>query len=140
MLAAVGWPVQELIHPVLADVCQQRSLLAEGGCSPSILNGGLQQAELVPSLAAIFVIGSAFELKEWRMRSAQGLRINEWSKSSVAGDLRFDPLGMAADLPVTDRFELQQAELYNGRLAMLALLFYSATEAMMHVPVVSLKW
>jgi len=141
MLAALGWPAQELIHPMLVDAFRvKRNLLTVDGCSPSALNGGLHQAEILPALALTVAIGSLFEWKEWQTRSAQGLHINEWSKSSVAGDVNFDPMGLAADLPVTERFELQQAELANGRIAMLALLGFATFEAIWHVPVVSLTW
>ena len=54
---------------------------------------------------------------------------NRWCDRSVAGDADFDPLNLATDLGVTDRYELQVAEILNGRLAMLAVAAYTMIEA-----------
>ena len=37
---------------------------------------------------------------------------------------------------MTERFELQQAEMVNGRLAMLALVAYTIFESTTHTPIV----
>ena len=58
-----------------------------------------------------------------------GLRFNEWAADSVAGDLGFDPLSISTELGVTDRYELQEAEMLNGRVAQLALIGYALFEA-----------
>ena len=41
-------------------------------------------------------------------------------------------------MPVTERFELQQGEMVNGRLAMLMVVSYAIIEASLHVPIVSI--
>jgi len=138
MLAALGIPVQEAMHPMFVEAFKAKHLLLEDGRSPSLLTGGLEQPEVLPALVLMAAIGAAFELKEVSMRTAQGLGINEWSKASVAGDVSFDPLGLSSNMPVTDRFELQQAEMLNGRLAMLMVMAYMAIEMAVGVPVVSL--
>merc|ERR1711865_537320 len=43
MLAAVGWPVAELLHPFLAEASGFPSLLTDAGQVPSVLNGGLDK-------------------------------------------------------------------------------------------------
>ena len=49
MLAAVAWPLQEILHPILVDQLRTsipgvRDVLAEtNGFSPSLLNGGLDK-------------------------------------------------------------------------------------------------
>merc|ERR1712087_158512 len=138
MLAALGWPFQEILHPKLMEILRgfnaHNTLIK--GCSPSIFNGGLNQPEVTSILALGFVIGVTFELKDIRIRAQKGLKFNEWALDSVAGDLRFDPLNIATDMPVTERFELQQAEMLNGRVAMLAVLCYAFIETQMHVPAV----
>ena len=141
MLAAVGWPAQELIHPLLVDALRglkPHDVLRAGGLSPSLFAGGLEQPEVAPALAFTLVVGSLFEIREIQLRTAKGLAINEWAPDSVAGDVSFDPMKIATDLTVTDRFELQQAEIINGRLAMLMCLAYAAVEGLLGVPVVSL--
>merc|ERR1712060_493774 len=47
-------------------------------------------------------------------------------------------VGIATDMPVTERFELQQAEMINGRLAMLMLVAYALVEKQLDLPVVRL--
>merc|ERR1719392_75804 len=47
MLAALAWPVQELLHPVISRALRDPILLTEtGGRSPSVLNGGLEQGTI----------------------------------------------------------------------------------------------
>ena len=80
---------------------------------------------------------SASEILDIISRSRAGLRFNEWSPDSVAGDLGFDPLNIARNLPATEKYELQEAEMLNGRVAMLALAFYAAWEVTTGTPVIS---
>ena len=55
----------------------------------------------------------------------------------IPGDLGFDPLNIARNLPATEKYELQEAEMLNGRVAMLALTFYAAWEVTTGTPVIS---
>merc|ERR1719231_305152 len=63
MLAAVAWPLQEILHPLFVDSLRAsgvggvRDVLAEtNGFSPSLLNGGLTQFDVAPTLMlAIFM-------------------------------------------------------------------------------------
>ena len=106
MLAAVAWPVQELVHPVIVKELGCRDVLAgTHGCSPSIFVGGLDSA--TPVFFFALVLGALFEAPEVANRMKQGLAFNEYGLDSVAGDFQFDPLGLATDLGVTDRYELQ---------------------------------
>lgn len=140
MLAALGWPLQEIFHPLLVEQLSKFTTNVHSalwdGCSPSVFNGGLDQPEVKCMLALGFAAGAAFELREIQIRKSKGLRFNEWALDSVAGDVRFDPLRIATDMPVTERFELQQAEMINGRLAMLAVVSYAIIETVLRMPVV----
>ena len=137
MLAAVAWPAAEALHPRLAHMLGARDLLeATHGMSPSIFVGGLDRPEVAPALGMALVLGAAFDLRDVSLRAAAGLRFNEYSPDSVAGDLGFDPLQIATNLGVTDRFELQEAEIINGRLAQLALLAYAFIEGTSGVPII----
>ena len=75
MLAAVGWPLQEVLHPLLAEVTHSRNVLAPGGLSPSLLNGGLTQAEVLPALSVAVFLGAMLELNEARTRRDFGLSV-----------------------------------------------------------------
>merc|ERR1712060_697467 len=137
MLAALGWPAQEL---AALGWPSQESLQPMNmvGLSPSVINSGLEQPGLWVALLAGAAIDAAFELRETQSRMSKGLGFNEYALDSVAGDVSWDPLGISTDLPVTERFELQQAEMINGRLAMLMLVAYALVEKQLDLPVVRL--
>ena len=134
MLAAVAWPIQEIFHPALVDSLRKTNpgaadmLVESGGMSPSLLNGGLEQLQIAPALALTVFIGSVIDLQDIKNREKAGLAFNEWSLDSTAGDLRFDPLNIASGLPADGRLKFQEAELLNGRLAMMAVASYVAIE------------
>ena len=136
MLAAIGWPAAEYLHPLMSRALSLPSCLSANGCAPNIFNGGIAQPEVSNSLLAVLIVGAIFEAQELQLRLAQGLKLNEWANDSVAGELFFDPLNLATAKPVTERFELQQAEIINGRLAMLALAAYAVIETGFQRPLV----
>merc|ERR1719231_209458 len=115
-----------------------RDVLAESaGKSPSLLNGGLEQIDVAPSLALAVFAASVLELRDVRAREAAGLRFNEYSKSGrMPGDLAFDPLNICRSLPYKDQVDFMDKELLNGRLAMVAVTTYVLVEALFDVPVV----
>jgi hypothetical protein len=143
MLAAVAWPLQEIFHPILVDFLRGSGwtntydMMAEtGGKSPSLLNGGLEQWEIAPALMTAIFLASVLELKDLNARRDDGLAWNEYRRSGKQpGDFSFDPLNIAGTDPAT-RFEFQEKELVNGRLAMVAVTCYVAVEAGFGVPIV----
>ena len=136
MLAATAVIAQELIHPLLAKLIGAKTVLSEGGLTPSVFNGGFDHPATALAIAFGTGVMMAVEVIDVKKRAEAGLSFNEWAKDSVAGDMQFDPLRFAADLPATERYELQEAEMLNGRLAMVAVLSFVAYEAMMAQPVV----
>ena len=143
MLAAVAWPLQEILHPILVDAAYSTSgatvpdmLVASGGASPSLLNGGLFQPEVLPALALSLLVGSFVEETSLASRRADRLRFNEFRNAATPGDLQFDPLNLYKPLPLSQKLSLHEAELLNGRLAMLAVASYVGTEAALHTSVV----
>merc|ERR1719410_1334695 len=58
MLAGVGFAASEFLHPRLAAMLGLPNLMAEGGCAPTLLNGGLLNPLLLSSLFVIFGIMS----------------------------------------------------------------------------------
>ena len=135
MVCAVAWPLQELLHPFFVETINSlgqmnvRNVLeATSGYTPTVLNGGLNVPEAAPALALAVVVGAWVEMQEMNGRMQQGFSYNEFSPESVAGDYGFDPLRLSTDLGVTDRYELQEAEMINGRWAMLAVMAYLIIE------------
>ena len=106
MLAAFGWPVSEITN--------FGKLLTSDGRAPSILNGGLGEVNGIywGAVAALAVY--------WE---AQGLD-KKFGKDAdyLPGMLGFDPLG--ADSP-----SMRNAEITNGRVAMVAITVFALEEA-----------
>ena len=134
MLAAIAMPAQELLHPRISSALACRDLLPNGQ-SISLIDR-FPQPEVAPALAFALVVMAAAEISDIVKRSGEGQRFNEWSADSVAGEMDFDPLQIATNLPATDKFELQEAEMLNGRLAMLALAGSVVFEALSGQPVI----
>ena len=98
MLAAVAWPLQEILNPILTDVFQLKDVLeASNGASPSLLNGGLFQLEVLPALLLFGYGAGQLEQSDLKTRSETDLKWNEYANSfgyfgRTPGDFRFDPL------------------------------------------------
>ena len=135
MLAAVGWPLGELFQPDLAAQWHAPSLVfAQGGENPSVLNGGLQNVPVVFWAGAIAVAVAA-ELaglqaaNDGKAPGDLGLRAGQGAVAGLLG----------SEAAVAD------AELANGRVAMLAVVAYVlqeffATSSGIPEPVVSLSY
>lgn len=122
MLAAVGWPMAELFDKKLAYAFDLKSLLVYQDRVPSVLNGGLSKT---PAAYWAAVLGVAFAIESFgllRERSASQQGINY-----TPGDLGFDPLGLATKEPEAQKYKLE-AELFNGRLAMLGITGFAIQE------------
>lgn len=106
------------------------------GFSPSLLNGGLLQFDVAPTLALAIFMASVLELKDIKARADKGLAWNEYEKAALPGDLSFDPLRIARGMPVDQKIDFLEKELLNGRLAMIAITCYVAEEWLFNMPVV----
>jgi len=141
MLAAIAWPTQELFHPVLASFFG-KDVLAPNGASPSLLNGGLGQNEIFPALL-LFTIGTGLlEETDMSSRKANGCAWNEYPASfgtfgRQPGNFGFDPLNFYRPLNAAEKVQVQERELLNGRVAMLAVAAYVASEFVTGTPIVS---
>ena len=126
MLAAVAWPLQERLNPLLAARFHYPNLVAEtGGLSPSVLNGGLEQSVIPAAVLGFAALISAVELHGLNIKAERG---PAW----VPGD--FGTARIAE--PGTEQFaSLASGETWNGRIAMIAMLAYVAQEALTKVPV-----
>jgi len=136
MLAALAWPVQELLSPAIARAANHQGLsglsdllTATGGRSPSVLNGGLEMTTVPLFLAAAAVAVGALDMASLRLRDEQG-------DAYVPGDYAFDPLRLLPQGASPEaKLDMQTKEINNGRLAMLAVLGYVAEEAVAKAPV-----
>ena len=62
MLGALGWPVSELYHGLIASKLGLDNLLLDGKV-PSVLNGGIDNTYILASLGGFFTVGSVLELE-----------------------------------------------------------------------------
>ena len=118
MLAVVGWPLSELLHPALASDLGAPSIVTKlAGDAPSVLNGGL---DLVPApfWVAAIVAAAVLEL--------QGTQASASGK--LPGDLGWRAGSGAATALCGSAAKVADAELANGRLAMLAIVGFAAQE------------
>merc|ERR1719487_1629702 len=120
MLAALAYPVQERLEPVLAKAYNLPDELKETlGRSPSIVNGGLEQGEIPLTILAFLAAGAVVEYLTNKLKKEQGA-------SYVAGDIGL-PYVYASS--VEQRALRQLQELQFGRLAMVAVLVYVVEES-----------
>ncbi|KAL3935682.1 MAG: hypothetical protein SGARI_002873, partial [Bacillariaceae sp.] len=119
MLAALGWPVSELLDKTLAHNFGWNAIVDATDRAPSVLNGGLDKISPV-YWAGIITAAAAIDL----------IQVNKARKNPnyTPGNLNFDPLGLyPADKEGQDQMKL--AEIKNGRLAMLAISTFAIQEA-----------
>ena len=135
MLAAVGYPVAEIVHPILAEAANMPNFLTEGGAAPNLLNGGLLemfdpiQTDGAP--VGLFIL--FFELaRTFAIEKASISRRNNFLSKNPEErfpyDLGFDPLGFYAKATAAQREVMAEKELNNARLAMLAITAYPFIE------------
>lgn len=134
MLAAVGWPMSEMLAP---------SWMLQNGCAPSVLNG----VNPLSFIAIVGALGAAgwFELKT-SLRASQSTpmgKIHEQDMSAVwkygvAGDYNWDPLDLYSSCgdDFKGRKGLRDVELSHGRVAMLGITYFAAWEALTGHPIV----
>lgn len=126
MLAAVGWPLAELFHKGLAGNFGLPSMLTQSGDKvPSILNGGLDMT------SPLFWVGVLSATAALEFLSTQ-----KQNAGKDALDFGFDPLGLGGKTE-KQQFFMKEAEIFNGRLAMLAISGFAIQEALTNMAVIN---
>lgn len=119
MLAAAGWPIAELLHKSIASAFDLPELLASGDRVPSVLNDGLSHAPFPAFWIATIAAAAAVEIKE---------SVDEGVSCKLdPADMGFDPLRLGGKTEEEARF-MREAELFNGRLGMLAITGFAIQE------------
>ena len=124
MLAAVGWPLSELLQKKIASIMNLTPLVDGNGRAPSFLNNF-----------------EGIDFKFWFVLISFGLVVElngalGGKQGAFPGDLGFDPLSLYPK-DIEEQKSMQLAEVKHGRLAMLALLLYSIQELVTHSGIVS---
>jgi hypothetical protein len=112
MLAAFGWPASEVLN--------FGKLVTGDGRAPSLLNGGLGNVNGV-YWALVLALGAYWESKGLDKKFGK-------QDDYLPGMLGFDPLG--ADSP-----SMRNAEITNGRVAMVAITLFALEEAIIKAPI-----
>lgn len=121
MLAAVAYPLQEVINPLLSEKLELPNLLPYSTLSPSLVNGKLEISTLIFFLG----LGSGLELYQ--------IMSNDAKMSNLPADYNWR---LTDSEPESEEFlSLQAGEIWNGRLAMLAVLGYVVQEGTTNMPV-----
>lgn len=138
MLAALAWPVQELLSPTIARAANHQGLsglsdllTATAGRNPSVLNGGLGMSTVPFFLVATAAAIGALDMASLRIREDEG-------DAYVPGDFAFDPLCLLKGASPKSKIDMQEKEINNGRLAMVAMLVYVVEEALFKAPIVQI--
>jgi hypothetical protein len=121
MLAAIGWPVAELFHKGLATEFDLPSILSIQDKVPSVLNGGLTYTNPIFWMATILVAA----------------RLEATATQGEPGDYGFDPFGIMKGTSEEQQFYLKEAEIFNGRLAQLAIVGFAIQEFITNTAVVN---
>mmetsp|Transcript_60835 Transcript_60835/g.188943 ORF Transcript_60835/g.188943 Transcript_60835/m.188943 type:complete len:321 (+) Transcript_60835:41-1003(+) len=129
MLAGVGFVAPELLHARFAKILGLPNLMADGGCVPTVLNGGLENSVLLGSLAAFFAVVGFAELIAPR-------------GTGLPGYYGFDPMGfsnvqfskLARSMLRSDVEWVAEAETKHGRIAMVAVTYMAFREFLSGAP------
>lgn len=122
MLAAAGWPVAEIVNSGLSKQLGLPSLLVDGRV-PSILNGGLGGVNIAYWVA---VLGLAVYVESSYIDKQLG----------VAKETDYLPGMLGIDVFGTDSPALREAEILNGRVAMVSVVVFALEEAIGKAPVI----
>jgi len=117
MLAAVGWPISEVLNPYIVKATGGTSLLQAGGKAPSLLNGGLDQVNPIFFMVAI---GFTTAVETFGLKGGFADR--------EPGDLGFDPLNLYYGSTEDVKAGYRLKEVNHGRLAMIAIAWYAFQE------------
>ena len=121
MLAAIFWPLQELVDRAFLPESFGHTTFVYGG--PTLPFFPLLMTFIMLNLGYLDIFAS--EIKK-----------EEAGDAFEPGDVFWDPLAILQDAPPSMRRNFQQRELFNGRIAMLAVACYILEEALTHKPLI----
>ncbi|KAL9139239.1 Light-harvesting complex [Amphidinium carterae] len=129
MLAALGWPMSEVVNPPLASLSGLPSGLLANGTCPAFLNGGWPLAEQVVFVGAAFCAAAVFD---YILEETDGPGRYGWDPIGLE-NLR---LPLVSDILVPmGRNAMADAEILNGRVAMIAISIMVIQEFVTEKPV-----
>ena len=123
MLAAVLWPIQEMLDRLLLDEDQFGPILYSGITLPYI---------------PLFMTALMLLLGYLDIYSAQMKEQNDIGEAFAPGDCFWDPLCILEGGNDRMKRNMSEREIWNGRMAMLAVVLYAFEEVTSHQPLITL--
>jgi len=124
MLAAVLWPLQEMLDRLLLDEDQFGSLIYSGITLPYI---------------PLFMTAVMLLLGYLDIYSSQMKEQNNIGEAFLPGDCFWDPLCILEGGDDRMKRNMVERELWNSRMAMLAVVLYAFEEVTSHKPLISIE-
>lgn len=123
MLAAIFWPLQEMVDRILLDPDQ---------VSP-ILYGPITLPYFPLLMTAIMLLLGYLDVYAQAVKEMESI-----GEAFLPGDCFWDPLRILQGAPDSMKRNMQERELLNGRVAMLAFAAFVWEEAITHLPLIDI--
>mmetsp|Transcript_20446 Transcript_20446/g.25163 ORF Transcript_20446/g.25163 Transcript_20446/m.25163 type:complete len:518 (-) Transcript_20446:191-1744(-) len=125
MLAAILWPLQEIMDRLLIPNSFGKTTFVYGGATLPFISLFMTLVMLLLGYLDIY---------------AAAIKDNESGDAFLPGECFWDPLKMLDGAPDLMKKNMQERELNNGRIAMMTVLMYFIQEAVTYQPLISLPW
>jgi hypothetical protein len=124
MLAAMIWPLQEMLDRLLLDSDQFGPLLF----------GPVTLPYFPLSMTLVMMLLGYLDIYAKAIQDRDGI-----GDAFLPGDCFWDPLKMLEGAPASMKRNMQERELFNGRVAMIAIAAYIFEEATTRLPVIEVE-
>lgn len=125
MLAAILWPLQEIID---------RLFIPDLFGSTTLVYGGVTLPYISLLMTLIMLLLGYLDIY------ASAIKDLDTGDAFLPGECFWDPLSILEGAPDDMKRKMQARELNNGRMAMIAVSSYILQEAIFHQPLISLPW
>ncbi|GFH51772.1 hypothetical protein CTEN210_08249 [Chaetoceros tenuissimus] len=125
MLAAILWPLQEIIDRLSIPNSFGHTTMIYGGVTLPFVSLFMTLVMLLLGYLDIY---------------AASIKDTDVGDAFLPGECFWDPLSILEGAPDSMKRNMQARELNNGRMAMIAVLSYILQEGISHEPLISLPW
>lgn len=123
MLAAMFWPLQEMLDRLLLD--------DYGSVVGNLIKGGITLPYIPLIMTAIMLLLGYLDIFRQQLKESE-----ELGEAFLPGDCFWDPLQILQGAPNSMKRNMQERELFNGRMAMLAVAVFIWEEVRTGLPII----